>query len=324
MTLTTVRRLSTRIGMFASGSLRGFALDADADYDPQDFADLAGIGCTVVRMPIRLHRDGNVYRAPDLTAVADVLAQCATLDINVILVLVPLPAGQSSEWWAQPDLQQSITAHWLTIARAFKNAPALIGYDLINEPVGAPVLAGNGTGIEHKTWWLSIAQVLCNAIRTVDTQTPILVEPSQWGLPDQFWLSNLPRSTGLVASFHWYEPRAYSHQGINGLPMPVPLPLSDLSDKLLETRKIAARYGVPVFVGEFNAARWAAENDVWLSRAIAMFAAEKWGWCVHVFRGWEGWDVEIPATVKPFQGKASDRRNDTPALIAIKAGISAL
>jgi hypothetical protein len=263
-----------------------------------------------------------VYRQPDLTAAAEVLAQCAPLGINVILVLVPLPFPQS-EWWAHPDLQQSITTHWLHIARTFKNAHALVGYDLINEPVGAPVLPGNGTGINHKTWWLSIAQVLCDAIRSVDTQTPILVEPSQWGLPDQFWLSNLPRSTGLVASCHWYQPREYSHQGINGNPMPVPLPESDYSGVLLEARKIAARYGVPMFIGEVGCVRWGPGADQWFTCAIALFAAEKWGWCVHVFRGWEGWDVEIPADVQPFTGRAAARRSDTPALAAVVAGMQA-
>ena len=319
--LTTVRRLTTRIGEFASGALRGFALAHDTRYTAQDFADLAAIGANVVRMPIHLTRSGSVYLPPDLAPVIDALKQCAPLGIRVIVVLCPLPVGPSSEWWANPDLQQSIVEHWVTIARALKAYPALQAYDIINEPVGAPVLPGKGTGIEHKTWWLSIAQVLCNAIRTADTQTPIMVEPSQWGLPDQFWLSNAPKVTGLVASFHWYEPRAYTHQGINGLPMPAPLPLSDLSEKLLEARKFAARYGVPVFVGEFNAVRWAPQHDVWLSRAIELFAAEKWGWCVHVFRGWEGWDVEIPADVPPSKGTASARRADTPSMAVLMSGM---
>lgn len=300
-------------------------MDQTKTYTAQDFADLAATGANVVRWPIHLTRDPAAprYLPANLAPTIDVLNRCAPLGVRVILVLCPVPVGPSSEWWANPDLQQDIVSQWVTIAKAVQRHPALQAYDIINEPVGAPVLPGNGTGVNHKTWWLSIAQVICTALRAADTQTPIMVEPSQWGLPDQFWLTNAVKVTGLVASFHWYEPQPYTHQGLNGLPAPVALPATNLTEKLLEARKFAARYGVPVFVGEFNAVRWAPGADVWLDRAVKLFAAEKWGWCVHVWRGWEGWDVEIPASVAAFKGTSADRRADAPALLAVKAGIRA-
>ena len=322
--LTTVRRLTTRMADFTAGTLRGWALDQSKTYTAQDFADLAATGANVVRLPIHLTRDpaSPRYLPANLAPAIDTLTRCAPLGIRVIIVMVPLPFP-ASEWWNNPDLQQDITAQWVTIAKALKNYPALQAYDVINEPVGAPALKGDGTGKEHKTWWLSIAQVICTAIRAVDTQTPLMVEPSQWGLPDQFWLSNAVKVTGLVASFHWYQPREYSHQGIDGLPMPVQLPANDYASTLTEARKFAAKYAIPVFVGEVGAVRWAPDSAAWFTRSFALLAAEKWGWCVHVWRGWEGWDNEIPATVTPFTGNASQRRTDTPALAAIKAGISA-
>lgn len=323
--LTTVRRLTTRIGEFAAGTLRGFALDQTKVYTAQDFADLAATGANVVRLPIHLTRDpaASSYLPANLAPAVDVLTRCAPLGIRVILVLVPVPVGNASEWWSNPDLQQDIVAQWVTIARTVKAYPALQAYDLINEPVGAPVLAGDAKNKNAKTWWLSISQVLCDAIRRVDTQTPIMIEPTVWGQPGQFWLSNAVKTTGLVASFHWYEPGPYTHQGINGYPMGAALPQTDLTEKMLEARKFAARYGIPMFVGEFNAVRWAPESHVWLERAIKLFAAEKWGWAAHVWRGWEGWDVEIPSTVAPFTGAPAMRRPDTPAMLAIKQGFAA-
>lgn len=309
---------------FADGTLRGFCLDQTKTYSAQDLADLAAMGANVVRLPIHLTRDPTAprYLPANLAPAIDLLNRCAPLGIRVIVVMVPLPFP-ASEWWANPDLQQDIVSQWTLIAKRLKQYPALQAYDIINEPVGAPVAAGNGTGINHKTWWLSIAQNICTAIRTTDTQTPLMVEPSQWGLPDQFWLSNAVQTTGLVASFHWYQPREYSHQGISGLPMPVQLPTTDFSTTLTEARKFAARYGIPVFVGEVGVMRWAPGADVWFTRAFGLFRAEKWGWTVHVFRGWDGWDVEIPSTVAPFTGTAAHRRADTPSMLAIRAGIAA-
>lgn len=41
------------MNLFAAGALRGFALNANATYTAQDWADLAATGANVVRAPIR-------------------------------------------------------------------------------------------------------------------------------------------------------------------------------------------------------------------------------------------------------------------------------
>lgn len=323
--LLSVRPLAARMAEFAAGTLRGFALDADkaGGYTPRDFADMAATGANVCRAPIRLKKNaaGTGYLPPDLKFAINALTQCAPLGIRVIVVLSPLPDGQAAEWWINCDLQQDLPVQWVAIAQALKGYPALQAYDLINEPVGAPVLPGDGTGKGYKAWWLSIAQAMCTALRSVDADTPLMVEPANWGNPDQFWLFNMPKATGVVASFHWYQSNPYCMQGINGYPMPLPLPADTGTSVLTEARKIAARYGIPVFVGEMNAIRWAPGRELWLARSFALFKTEKWGWCVHVWRGWEGWDPEILGTVAPFTGTPAMRTSTSPALLAIIAGI---
>src|SRR5690606_11910791 len=63
---------------------------------------------------------------------------------------------------------------WRHLAEAFKDHPALLGYDIMNEPHST------------KGLWRDAAQAAVHAIREVDMKTPIIVEGDRW-----------------ASSFHW-------------------------------------------------------------------------------------------------------------------------
>lgn len=54
------------------------------------------------------------------------------------------------------------------------------------------------------------------------------------------------------------------------------------------------RFGVPIYVGEFSAIRWAPNGSAarYLRDAIAVFESHGWDWSYHAFREWQGWSVE--------------------------------
>ncbi len=328
---TAVRYLSTRMRDFSDGSLRGFCLvglkepGASDPYTEQDFLDLAATGANVVRVPINLNKtaDGAGYEWPaaEVAYVKRVLDYGARLGFRVVLTVHPNPGGQASEWWTNPDLQQSLISTWVGLTTELEFCPALQAYDLVNEPTGATY------DLAIKTRWLSIAQCIADAIRKIDTRTPIMVEPAWWGLPGSFWQSRPLRDIeGLVASFHWYDPHQVSHQGLPGYPASQAYPTAEEGkargyERMLEARKFCANYGVPMFVGEFSCVRWAPGNSAanYVRDAVEMFAAERWGGTYHVWRGYDGWDAEIAQDKPQDTGKPSDRRPDAPVLAALKA-----
>jgi hypothetical protein len=227
---------------------------------------------------------------------------------RVIVVMCPI----EKDYWTDPKIQQGLVAAWQWVAQQLKFFPALQAYDILNEPVG------NRYDLEQKTHWLSIAQVICTALRAADSRTPIMVEPCWWGLPGSFWQTKPVKVTGLVYSFHFYEPHAYTHQGLDGRVAPVELPPDSGIDDVLEARTFAALHSVPMFVGEFAALRWAPESEEYLRRAVLLFKSQQWGWTYHCWRAWEGWDAEIPSSVPAWSGSSQDRRSDSPSISLLK------
>ena len=295
MTFTTVRPLRSRMADFQAGRLRGFCLANDAEYSEQDFVDMRSTGANVVRVPLHL-----TDSPPDLARVRQVLAWGARHDVRVIVVMCPL-----LNYWRDPVAQQALVSAWVNVACVFKSSPALQAYDIVNEPVN-----GADYSLATKTHWLSIAQVIATALRAADARTPIMVEPAWWGLPSSLWQTLPIKVTGLVYSFHFYEPQAYTHQGVGGRPEGVPLPANTMLADMIDAKRFADLHSVPMFVGEFSCVRRAPGAAEWVAAAVSAFSAQGWGWTYHVWRGWEGWDAEM--------GSFNTRETSTLTLRALR------
>jgi aryl-phospho-beta-D-glucosidase BglC (GH1 family) len=67
---------------------------------------------------------------------------------------------------------------WQQLATALQGNPGVAGYDIMNEPNNMPT----------PQTWPNAAQAAVNAIRTVDMNTPIIVEGDEWASA-QYWMS---------------------------------------------------------------------------------------------------------------------------------------
>jgi sugar phosphate isomerase/epimerase len=329
--------LDERMQRFQDGSLRGFALSAlrgdgsEPDSEPYtdaDFRDLAATGANVVRVPIHLRRcDGCTAWTspePDIRYVERVLDQGARLGFRVVVVLQPEPWGHRSDYWAGGDsalLKADMVQQWGRIAQRLRSHAALQAYDLVNEPVvqGPPAL------------WQDLATRLARAVRQHDPDTPVMVEPSPWGLPGGMAKLQPLDLPGVVYSFHLYNPHAFTHQGLPGYAEAQPYPghgwdRQRLAQAMDEARRFAARHQAPIFIGEFSCVRWAPAGSCprYLADAVSLFRAERWGWAYHCWRCYTGWDAELrpdlPQGLQRDQA-AGERRADSPALQVLKAAM---
>lgn len=329
MTFLIASREDARMAAYWNGSLRGFMLKNRTDSNPhtqQDYADLAATGANVARVPFSLTKvDGRYpYPTDEIAYVRQVLDYGTQYGFRVIPVMVPLPTFGDSEWWTDLQLQADLTTVWVAVAAAIKDHPALIGYDLINEPVG-PITFNTA----NKLAWLDISEPMAQAIRAEDPTTPILWEPFWWGKPGSFWLyPRAPAVSNLVASCHWYDNQDITHQGLPTYPAAGTESYPTATEhyaanyaRMVEARNFSRNFGVPMFVGEYSCVRWApvGTTEAWINDAHKLFRAERWGSCYHAWRAYDGWDSEIAQSVPQDTGTASDRSSANPVITLLRA-----
>ena len=150
--------------------------------------------------------------------------------------------------------------------------------------------------------WHTLATMTARAVRKIDPDHAIIVEPGPGGSYDQLpYFPPLP-VPGVVYSVHMYEPGAFTMQGVTpDQPVGVTYP-GKISGAFWDRAKMAKslqvvaeyqrHYHVAIYIGEFSAIRWAPGAADWLRDAISIFEKNGWDWSYHAFREWEGWSVE--------------------------------
>lgn len=329
--------LAGRMKLFHDGALRGFSLSELPDsgvvpYTDADFRDLAATGANVVRVAIVLRKcEGcDRYYEPDaaLRYVEQILGHGQRLGFRVIVTLHPTPGFSQSDYWDSPSLQADIVRHWGQIAARLKDQPALQAYDLVNEPI----VPASARVRDAKAAWHTLAAAAAREVRGVDPNTPVMIEPTPWGLPGSFEGTEPLVLPGLVYSFHMYAPHEFTHQGLPGYTEQRAYPgqgwdKQRLSVVMQAARRFAALHRVPMFVGEFSCVRWAPEGSCprWLADVIALFEAERWGWTYHCWRCYQGWDAEVPASLPQAQrsGRLPEHRKaDNPTAVLLREALS--
>jgi endoglucanase len=218
--------------------------------------------------PIRLEGDG--YRLFD-----DVIAWCKKQNLYVILDMHGAPGGQTGDniddSWGYPFLfesaeSQGLTVNiWRKIAARYRNEPAVIGYDLLNEPIAHYFDASNLNPKLEPLYRKIVA-----AIRDVDKNHLIFLGGAQWDT--NFKVFGPPFDAKLVYTFHkyWMEVNKGAIQEY-----------LDFRDK----------YKVPVWMGE------SGENtDEWISSFRRLLEANNIGWCFWPYKKLEA--TSCPVSIK--------------------------
>ncbi len=176
----------------------------------------------------------------------------------------------------------------------FQDRPEIIAW----EPIIEPALDWFLTGEEEPpysqaaTLWNDLAPQLIAAIRNVDTERPILIEPVNWGGTDGFALLDRFDDDNLIYSLHTYEPFAFTHQETppyHAYPGQFDGELFDketLAELLEPVVAFQERYDVPIVVGEWGGIRWLPGIEQYIADQLSLFEAQGWSWF------WYAWDDE--------------------------------
>lgn len=249
--------------------------------------------------------DYDAWLEGELRRLDAALPACETNGLWVVVDLHSPPGGRPTSGgytgsdgglFTDPACQRQFIAVWQRIAARYRGARPIWGFDLANEPVEDLVEEGCDD-------WQQLAERAARAIRTIDPDRTLIVEPAAWGGPAGLGdLAPLPLSN-VVYSVHMYLPHPFTHQGVHGPGPAYSYPgviegrawdRAALEAALQPVIDFQRAHGVPIYIGEFSAIRWAPSGSAarYLEDLVAIFEAQGWDWSYHAFREWHGWSVE--------------------------------
>ena len=218
--------------------------------------------------------------------------------IYTILDFHGLPGGQSNsdatgqanqnQYWSNPADQSQTVFLWQQIAAHYSGNPAVAGYDLIDEPSGAP------SDNNYIAVWTAYDQ-LYHAIRGVDSDHIIFLEGT---FGDWNW-SMLPAPSTYGWTNVVYEMHEYQY-GSSGDPAGVE---TGTTNQITDFQNHAA-WNVPAYIGEFNDFSPPPDpTSVWQD-AVRRFNATNISWTMWSYKAIHGtvgdsWGLYDPTSALP-------------------------
>ena len=222
----------------------------------QDIALLHRAGFNAIRVPMHY----SLFESDDAEGfklLDQLMGWCRAEGLYVILDLHAAPGGQTGAniddsagypWLYQsPQAQEHLLATWRRLAAHYRDEPAVLGYDLLNEPIPPfPRLASLNPSLEP------LYKRLSEEIRKVDAHHILFLGGAQWD--GNFSVFGKPFDSNVVYTFHKYWTAADE----------------SVLRPYLEFRE---RYDVPIWMGE------SGENtDEWIAQFAKALEKNNIGW----------------------------------------------
>jgi endoglucanase len=103
-----------------------------------------------------------------------------------------------------PACRVKLPAFWRQVAPRYRDAPASVAFELLNEPYGP---------LDAATWNAFFPELLAIVRETNPTRT-VVIGPTNWNNFGQLPTLKLPEDDrNILVTFHYYEPFRFTHQG---------------------------------------------------------------------------------------------------------------
>jgi endoglucanase len=297
----------------------------------------------------------------DFQKLKEVLDQAEAAGIKVVITTVSLPGSRWSQHnddkddvrlWRDLSYHDQVAAFWKDLALRVKNHPAVVGYNILNEPhpERAKVVRFNDFWWEDfETWYAKVKGTSADlnllyaktvaAIRKVDKETPIILDSGLYATPWAFKYLAPVRDDKILYSFHMAEPYAYTTRAINKGRFTYPgtivvgtgeeriekywdaQELEKFLQPIVEWQKQNHIPSDRIFVGEFGCGRTVSGAATYLSDLINIFNKNRWHWAFYQFRTDGSWtERDYEYGIKPPGAAYWDAvgRGEKPKLLRVE------
>lgn len=278
--------------------------------------------------------DAGEFRAlveEDLGRVRQFLDDAHEVGLKVVLTMLNLPGSRWRQQndgkddlrlWREPKYAQQAAEFWRQLAARLKGHPALVAYNLLNEPHPERASGFDDFWAQpFRAWYEKAAgtaadlnrfnRQLVAAIRAVDATTPIVIESGLYATPWAFEYLEPVDDANTLYSFHMYEPYEYTTHRINQgrFAYPGAVPVGGKQQRREWNREELRKFLQPVVdwsrrhkiaphrvvVGEFGVDRRTKGAAAYLADLVSLFNEQGWHWAFYAFREdtWDAMDYEL-------------------------------
>ncbi|MCK9574178.1 MAG: glycoside hydrolase family 5 protein [Candidatus Omnitrophica bacterium] len=220
----------------------------------EDFRNIAQMGANCIRLPFSYRlvsgaSDGLIHLKKAFTF-------ANKYRLGIILDLHAAPGAQNCDWhsdssgramfWEKEKFRKEALGIWDELVSEFKEEPALIGFDIINEPV----LEEKPTDILAEFYKEAIKR-----IKAIDKKHTIFLEGSLWAQRIDFLKDLIEENISI--SIHTYQPLDFTFNFVPFYKFPGKINNEQWDkeklEKYLEPYFLFSKNNkVPIFVGEFG------------------------------------------------------------------------
>jgi endoglucanase len=249
-----------------------------------DVAFLKATGFNTVRVPLNWRLfvepgpDGaDRFEGAGWSLLDRLVRWCSDIGLRVIIDLHAAPGGQTGVnhddgpgfplTFYVPRYRQQTIALWRQLAAHYQGEPAILGYDLLNEPI-SPYSDVNYLNPQLEPLYRDIVA----AIRSVDPNHVVLLAGAQWGT--NFAVFDRPFDSNAVYTYHkfWINPTR---------------------DGVQEYLNFSNRWKVPVLIGETG-----EFNNSWNKKFRQLHERFGIGWIFWPYKNLDS-DLSVVSIEKP-------------------------
>ena len=281
--------------------------------------------------------DTDRYRGlvnSDLKRLISVLDWAHQAGLKVVLTTLSLPGARwrqqnrgkdDLKLWKNRTYQKQSAIFWKALATQLRNHPAIVGYNIKNEPHPERLFSVSTYKYQTKNllkWYQKIKgtaadlnqfnRLMVKAIRKVDKHTPIVLDSGLYASPMTFSYLRPVKDDKVIYSTHMYEPYNYTNRRMNKgrytYPGHIPFGKHGGPSSMWNKRRIQQffqtvenwrkKHKLPanrIFLGEFGLHRMSKGAARYLDDLLAVVQKNQWHWAFYSFREdtWRGMDYEV-------------------------------
>ena len=333
---------ATKIGFW--DTQRKGANQQNSQHRPEWYVAASDLGLDYVRIlpdawPAE-HRDfliGNAdsfqdINETDLALLIEALDEAERNRVKVVLAMLSLPGSRwrqlnegedDTRLWKDRKYHIQAFRFWTQLAARLKAHPAIVAYNPLNEPHPDKAFGFDAPGENFARWFGRIQgtpadlnqfnQGMVDAIRSVDVDTPIILDGWFYASPQAFAYNRPVDDQRTLYAFHnpgpWEMVTYRVNQGRYAYPDRVPKSENGpteswrperLAHEVLGVEEFARTHDIPasrIVASEFWYDRRVEGAAAYLGDLIRIYNERNWHWAFYAFRGsgsWTGLDYEIP------------------------------